>query len=124
MLQEANVEEPTFCVMKSLHKKDSNKSISETRKSNNMKTLKVEGMTLREKENFYRLHSARSSISDMVISVSTSSFTAKFPDMRQSISNLRQDKLEKKERICFLWAGSGAVLVLVIFVMAGGTKYC
>ena len=104
MLQEANIEEPTYCVMKSPSKKDEEMSLC-----------------LQEKEKFYRFNSGRSSFSDMVSSVSTSSFSAKFSDIRQSISNLRQDTMEKKESFCFLWAGSVTVLVLVILVMAGGT---
>ena len=126
MLQEANIEEPTYCVMKSPSKKDCDNSNSETSESKSMKTPKDEEMSLclQEKEKFYRFNSGRSSFSDMVSSVSTSSFSAKFSDIRQSISNLRQDKMGKKESSYFLWAGSVAVLVLVILVIAGGTKCC
>jgi hypothetical protein len=40
--------------MKSLPKKDFDRSISETRESKSMKTLKDEGMSVCEKEKFYR----------------------------------------------------------------------
>ena len=126
MLKEENIEEPTYCVMKSPSIKDCDKSISESSESKSMKTPKDEEMSLclKEKEKFYLLNSGRSSFSDMVSSVSTSSFSAKFSDIRQSISNLRKDKMGKKKSTYFLWAGSVALLVLVILVMAGGTKCC
>jgi hypothetical protein len=91
-----------------------------------MKTPEEEEMSLcfKEKEKNVILTSGRSSFSDMVSSVSTSSFSAKFSDIRQSISNLRKDKMGKKESYYFLWAGLVAVLVLFILVITGGTECC